>query len=195
MKEEEYFKKNYKSFQEFLHTVCSKDLEYFILDSKFTSAFNCRMKKLVEELKKDGKEDIEFGVIFNTEGETVLIDAEIIGEFVANNYISAIEKYYKNVSLDKIIKEITDGNEKVQSDFTLISCKVLYNLIEEVYKDIKYKKEIANRYIKKFNINTYKDEDLFIITIILLISEDICRYIGIKKNILENSIRNIQVNN
>ena len=67
--------------------------------------------------------------------------------------------------------------------------------VQEVYKDIKYKKEIANRYIKKFNINTYKDEDLFIITIILLISEDICRYIGIKKNILENSIRNIQVNN
>lgn len=188
MRDKEHLKKNYKSFTQFLSTVCARELEYFILDSKFTSAFNYRIKKMVDEVKREGKEDIEFSVLFNTEGEIVLIDADIIGNFISNNYVVSVQKYYKDTTLNKIIKEVINGSEKGQRDFVTVSCAIFYKTLEELYKDIKYKKETVVKYGISYGLQTYEGENLPIIVAILLIMEDVCEYLSINKSILKDSI-------
>lgn len=191
MGDKEHLKRNYKSFSEFLSVVCSRELEYFILDSKFTSAFNYRMKKLIEEVKKEGKDDIEFSVIFNTQGEVVLIDANIIGGYVSNNYSVSMDKFYKGASLNKIIREVINGNEKSKKDFIIISYDIIYKTLEELYKDIKYKKEILNTYVEKYNLEGFKKERIPIVVAVLLIMEDICKYLSFNDYILKDSIDKI----
>lgn len=191
MGDREHLKRNYKSFSEFLSVVCSRELEYFILDSKFTSAFNYRMKKLIEEVKKEEKKDIEFSVIFNTQAEVVLIDANIIGGYVSNNYSVSMEKFYKGAVLNKIVREVVSGNKKSKKDFIIISYDIIYKILEELYKDIKYKKEILNTYIDKYNLESYKKERLPIAIAVLLIMEDICKYLSFDDYILKESIDKI----
>ncbi|MEA4825796.1 MAG: hypothetical protein VB130_04065 [Clostridium sp.] len=191
MGDKEHLKRNYKSFSEFLSVVCSRELEYFILDSKFTSAFNYRMKKLIEEVKKEGKDDIEFSVIFNTQGEVVLIDANIIGGYVSNNYSVSMDKFYKGAALNKIIREVINGNEKSKKDFIIISYDIIYKTLEELYKDIKYKKEILNTYVEKYNLEGFKKETIPIVVAVLLITEDICKYLSFDDYILKDSIDKI----
>lgn len=188
MRDKDYLKKDYKSFKDFLSMAIAKDLEYFVLDSKFTSAFNYRIKRLLDEIKKEGKDDIDFSVLFNTEGEVSLIDANILGNFISNSYVLLIEKYYKNITLEKIVKEVVGGNEKNKRDFIMISCSLMYKVLRELYKDITYKKEIVNKYRLTYKIENYEGEDSPVITVILLIMEDVCQYLSINRNILLNAI-------
>lgn len=191
MKNEDHLRKTYRCFTDFLSVACSRELEYFILDSSFTSAFNYRVKGIIKEIEKEGKEDIEFSVLFNTEGEVVLIDANILGKFISDNYNISMEKYYKGISLDKIIKEVKYGNEKIKIDFIKISYSILYKTINELYKEIKCKKELKNKYIQKYNLEQYKGMDTSIIVCVLLILEDVCRYISIEKGLFTSSISEI----
>ncbi|MCY6483319.1 hypothetical protein OW763_02975 [Clostridium aestuarii] len=191
MKNDNHLKKDYKNFKQFLATVCAKELEYFILDSEFTSAFNYRIKKIIDEIQKEGKKDIEFSVLFNTSSEVALIDADIIGSFISNTYSKEIEEYYKGILLDKIIKEVINGNEKVQNDFITISYSILYRTINELYKEIKCKKEIIKRYINKYNLQEHKEKTIGINIAILLILEDVCEYISIENKILNDSVHKI----
>lgn len=188
MRDRKHLEKTYKSFNQFLSIACARELEYFILDSKFTSAFNYRMKKMIDEVREKGKDDVEFSIIFNTEGEIALIDADIIGNFISNNYIISIQKYYKDAPLKKIITEAINGSEKSKRDFVAISCSILYKTLENLYKDIKYKKESAIKYSIQYGLQNYKRRDLSIIIPTLLIMEDICEYLSIEENILRDSI-------
>ncbi|MCY6354568.1 hypothetical protein [Clostridium sp. ZS2-4] len=191
MKNEDHLRKTYRRFTDFLSVACSRELEYFILDSNFTSAFNYRVKEIVKEIEKEGKEDIEFSVLFNTEGEVVLIDANILGRFISDNYNVSIEKYYKGISLDKIIKEVKNGNKKTKLDFVKISYSILYKTINELYKEIKCKKELKNKYIQKYKLEEYTGMDTAIIVCVLLILEDACRYLAIEKEVFTLSISQI----
>lgn len=191
MKNEDYLRKTYRRFTDFLSVACSRELEYFILDSNFTSAFNYRVKEIVKEIEKEGKEDIEFSVLFNTEGEVVLIDANILGRFISDNYNVSMEKYYKGISLDKIVKEIKYGNKKAKIDFIKVSYSILYKTINELYKEIKCKKELKNKYIQRYSLKEYKGMDIAVIVCVLLILEDVCRYIAIEKELFISSISKI----
>ena len=137
MDDKQYLRKIYRQFSEFVAEAASRELEYFILDSKFTSMFNYRINELVEQINKEGKTTIGLSVIFNTEGEIALIDADILGKYVADNFRASIEEYYKNASLNKIIKMVINGTEKVQRDFVTIAYSLLYNCINSLYKEIK----------------------------------------------------------
>ena len=191
MREKDYLKKSYKTFVEFLSVVCSRELEYLILDSSFTSAFNYRIKKMIDQVKKEGKDGIEFSVLFNTQGEVALIDANIIGSFISNNYCASIEKYYKEANLNKIVKEIINGNEKSQKDFIMISYNIIYKTLDELYKEIKYKKDVMDNYVKEYKLENHKNPDLPIVVGVLLILEDVCKYLSIDVILLQNSIDKI----
>lgn len=184
MVDKEYLKKIYKHFADFIAIAASRELEYFVLDSKFTTAFNSRMKKIVQDIKREGKNSIELSILFNTDEEIVLIDANIIGRFVANNYTITIEEYYKDSSLNKIVRDVINGNNKVQKDFMLISYNILYNILQETYKEIKYKKDIIQKYKQKFGIENYSKDDIAIRIATFLILEDVGKYINIDKDIL-----------
>ena len=195
MKNEDYLNRSYIQFKDFLRVAITKELEYFVLDAKFTSFFNYKVKEIVNEIGKDEKRDVEGSVIFNTEGAIALIDAGIIGDFIKNNYIIAMEKYYKLIHVDKVIKNIQISGDKSKIDFIKISYSILYKTIEELYQDIIYKKEIKDKYIKRFRLEKHLDKDLDKdvgeIVLILLILEDICKYLKIDLKILYRSINKI----
>ncbi|KEI06898.1 hypothetical protein [Clostridium botulinum] len=188
MENNEKLSDTYKNFKNFLGTSVSKELEYFILDSRFTSEFNYRMKKLFDEIRNQNRREIEFSIIFNTKGEISLIDSLIVGEFIADDYVVNLQRNYKNVQLNKILKEILNGSEKVKNDFVLVSCIVLYDIVEMIYKDIKCRIDIIHYYANKYKLNIEDNRHIASIVIMILIMEDICGYMNVDKKLLKNSI-------
>lgn len=189
MRSKDYMKKIYKNFSDFIYECSSRELEYFILDSKFTSSFNQRVKKLTDEIGREGKKSVELAIIFNTEGEIALIDSYIIGSYIGNSYTKHMEEYYKENFLNKIVKYVVNGNQKSKKDFLILSYDILYNTLNSIYCDIKCKKETLNNYVKMYNLKHCKNDDCSIVVASILILEDICRYLAIEEHILTESIR------
>lgn len=185
MVDKEYLRRIYRHFADFIAIAASRELEYFVMDSKFTTAFNSRMKKIVQDIKREGKSSIELSILFNTDEEIVLIDADILGRFISNNFNLTIGQYYKETSLNKIVKKIVNGNEKVQKDFMVISYKILYNILQEMYKEIKCKKDSIQNLRQKFALEQYSKDDISIKIAVLLILEDIAKYIGIPEKVIK----------
>lgn len=191
MKKKDFFNKAYKNFGDFLSVAASRELDYFILDGEYTSAFNYRIKKVVEDIKVQKKDNIEFSILFNTNGEIAVIDAVIIGDFISDCYGLKLSKYYKDKQVDKIIKDVRGGNDKAISDFIYISYSILYEIIDEIYKEIKWHKDMMEKYKNPYSLNNYTEKDLPILMLCFLILEDICRYLGIDSIFLYKNIQNI----
>jgi len=98
MNNKDFMKKVYRNFSGLVEEASSRELAYFILDSRFTSRFNCKMRELFSEIGSEGKSIIDASVMFNTHGEVALIDASIIGKYIGNNYSISIEGSYKNIT-------------------------------------------------------------------------------------------------
>ena len=184
MRDRNFLKNIYRSFDDFVTVSASRELEYFILDSKFTTMFNSRMKQVFEEIKKEGKDEVEFSVIFNTDGEVAIINSEIIGKFIGNSFKISMEQGYKEIGLNKIVKQVVNGNEKIKKDFVLVSFDILYKILREIYSEIKCKREIVYKYKSQFHMAQYEREDIGAIIAVVLILEDICKYIQIDNDIL-----------
>ena len=181
-------KKVYRNFVDFVSECSSRELEYFIFDSRFTTAFNQRVSEMMNEIRNEGKKSIELAIIFNTEGEIALIDSFIIGSYIGNNYVKHMEEYYKESSLNKIVKYVVNGNEKSKMDFLILSYNILYKTLNSIYSDIKCKKETLENYIKLYNLKHCQHDDCTIVVASILIVEDICKYMGIKGATLVDSI-------
>lgn len=181
----------YRHFSDFTSEASARELEYFILNARYTTAFNERIKEIVESVKKEGREDIEFSILFNTNGEIALVDADVIGRYIGNNYNISIERYYKSGTLNKIVKQVVNGNEKTQMDFTFLSCSTIYKTLSIIYSEIIYKKEIDEKYRKYYSIEEYDCEDKAIVIATILILEDICKYLNISEYILKKCIENM----
>ena len=176
-----HLKRSYKNFSELVYVISTKELEYFITKGEFTSSFNYRIKKMLTELKEEKNEFLDAGVFFNTEGEITLIDAEIVGKFIEDNYKLKMMEYYKSASLNKIVREVINGSEKTKGDFILISYSILYDTLNELYKTISCKKSSAIIYKNRYNLEDYHKEDSTMIIAVLLILEDLCKYIGVDR--------------
>lgn len=190
MRSKEYMRKIYRKFSDFVSIASARELEYFIMDSRFTSSFNYRMKKMVDEIKKEKNDDIEFSILFNTEDEIALIDANILGKYIGNNYNIKIEEYYKNASLNKIVRDVINGSEKSQKDFITISYSILYRTFDTIYSEIRCKKDTVDKYKRDYLLTEYDEKDIGAVIASVLILEDICRYIGIRENIVLQAINN-----
>jgi len=53
MKDNDKINNIFRNFPEFVAIAAERELESFIIDATYTSAFNYRMKKLLEEVKKE----------------------------------------------------------------------------------------------------------------------------------------------
>lgn len=186
-------RKVYKNFYDFITECSSKELEYFILNSSFTTDFNTKIKQLIEDIESEGKSNIEATIIFSTKGEIALIDSYIIGRHVANNYKIYMEQQYKQNSLNKIVHYIVNSNKKSKKDFLILSFVELYNTLESIYCDIKCKKEMVDRYKESYNLKKYENDNCVVIIAVILILEDICKYMSIEEEILVEAI-DFQVN-
>lgn len=184
-----YLKKAYKNFSELVYVVSAKELEIFIVKGEFTSFFNYRMKKIVAEINEEKNEIIDAGVFFNTKGEITLIDAEIVGKFIENNYSLKMLEYYKNTSLNKIIRGVVNGSEKSKGDFILISYSILYDTMSVLYKTISCKKTSMVIYRNRYGLEDYEKDDCTMIIAVQLILEDLCKYIGVNRYKMIKEVR------
>lgn len=177
----DYLNKTYKNFSELVNVVSAKELQYFIIDEEFTSSFNYMMKKKLTEAREQKNELLDAGVFFNTEGEITLIDAKIVGKFIEDNYSLKVVEYYKNTSLNKIIREVVNGSDKSKADFIVISYSILYETLNELYKTISCKKANMVIYKNWYALEDYHKDDCAMVIAILLILEDLCKYIGVDR--------------
>lgn len=182
MKKNNFMKKVYRNFEDFIKTSSAKELQYFVLDGKFTTDFNNKVKIVIDEITENGRVAGDFFALFNTTGEIAIINEEVVGSYIADKYKVILESYYKRVNLNSIINSVVNGNENVKKDFILISYACLYKTLNEIYKEIKYRKEIEKIYRGLLQLEEYKGEDIAIIILSTLITEDICRYLGISIN-------------
>jgi len=180
-KNKDYLNKAYKNFSELVYVVSAKELELFIIKGEFTSYFNSRMKKILAEINEENNGALDAGVFFNTKGEITLIDAETVGRFIEDNYSLKMVDYYKNTSLNRIIREVVNGSEKSKGDFISISYSILYDIINQLYKTISCKKTSMIIYRNRFAIDDYGKDDCTMVIAILLILEDLCKYIGVNR--------------
>lgn len=181
----DYSKERMKEFKDFIGAVSSKELGLFILDAKYTSDFNHRMKELIEEIKDDRKVDIELSVLFNTEGEIVVIDEYLIGEYISDIYHVKLCKYYKVNDLDILVKKIGESSDKSKEDFIKVSYFILYETLEEIFEVVKYKTDLMSHYKQYFGIGGYENEDKGIIIPIFMILNDIIKYINFEESYLK----------
>jgi len=184
-----YLNKAYKKFSDLVYVVATKELQYFIIKGEFTSFFNYRMKRMVSEISEQKNELLDGSVFFNTEGEITLIDAEIVGRFIQNNYELKMLEYYKNTSLNKILREVINGSEKAKGDFIFISYTLLYNTLKELYKTISCKKNSSIIYKNRYGLEDYQKDDCTMIIAVLLILEDLCKYIGVDRHKMVKEIK------
>ena len=187
----DYLKKAYRNFSELVYIVSTKELEGFIIKGEFTSFFNCRMKKIVAEINEEKNEIIDAGVFFNTKGEITLINAEIVGKFIEDNYKLKMLEYYKNTSLNKIIRGVVNGSEKTKGDFILISYSILYDTLRELYKTISCKKTSMVIYRNRYALEDYKNDDYTMVIATELILENLCKYIGVNRYKMMKEIKTI----
>lgn len=67
-------------------------------------------------------------------------------------------------------------------DFLSLSYDVLYEILSEIYKEIKCRKDVLQIHKEKYNISSYNKEDNVMVTIILMIIEDIIKYLSCKES-------------
>jgi len=187
-------KKLYRKFSDFVAVASARELEYFILDSKFTSNFNYNMKKLSDEIKEEKNGDFGFTILFNTNGEVALINGDIIGKHIGNRYNLTIEEYYKNTKLNKIVRDVINGSDKSKKDFIDISFSILYNTLGTIYNEIKCKKETVDSYKTIYFLEDYHENDIGAVIACILIVEDICKYIGIQENLMVEAVKDAIMN-
>lgn len=184
MNNKDYMGKLFKNFYDFVSLAASKELEYIVFDARYTTYFNNKMKELLNDIKNQDEKDLEFSVMFNTKGEVAVIDSKIVGRYIANYYNIQMEKYYKDAKLNKIVWDVINGSYKIKRDFIIVSYKIIYKVLDEIYMDIKYNKSIFEEYKIRYGFKNYREKDVSIIIISILILEDICSYIGIEDRIL-----------
>jgi len=192
LKDKDYLNKINRKFAKFVEVAAIKEQDYFILDATYTNEFNVKVKELLIEIELEGKNDLGVSVIFDTKGDIVLIDAGIIGKYIASCYNYYISNYYKEDSLNRIIIEVINGGDKAQIDFIKVSYTVIYDIMAGLYKEIKCKEEILKQYKNKFGFNNDYYSDEVIIVTSLLILEDISKYITIKPGAFLSCIKNIK---
>lgn len=187
-----HIRKAYEKFPEFLADSSKRQLEFIILDSKFSNDFNDGIKKMIKELKNDGKGEVaEVAVFFNTKGEVAVIDAGILGNYVSDRFTNLIESYYGGVKINEIVRKVLNGTEKAVKDFLVLSQMVVYRCLREIYTEIACRKETIERYKHSYFLGNYDEVDLPIVLISLLILEDVCKYLGIKREMLINCFNEI----
>ncbi len=184
-----YLNKAYKNFSDLVFIVSTKELQSFITKGEFTSFFSYKIRRMLSEIGDPQNGLLDASVFFNTEGEITLIDAEIVGKFIQDNYGIKMLDYYKNTSLNQIIRGVVNGSDKAKGDFILISYSILYDTFRELYKTISCKKHNTIVYKNRYSLEDYQNEDSTLVIAVLLILEDLCKYIGVDRHKMVNGIK------
>lgn len=190
MEKKEYLTKPYRHFADLVSISAYRELGFYILDSRFTKDFCDKLSETINDVSGLGRDGTAFNVVFNTEGEIAIIDAEILGKFISNSFNIGVTGVYKGVSLNRIVRNVINGTDKVKNDFVIIAYSILYNTLGYIYSEISYNKSLTEKYKKLYNMGDYVRNDFPIIIGVILIMEDICKYMDISQEYLKNCITN-----
>lgn len=175
-------RRKYSHFTDLVAAAAARELSFLILSAEYTKGFSLRLKHIMDELNGRERDLASVSVMFNTEGDIAIIDEALIGRFVAIKFNSTMEEYYKGASLNRIAKAVMEGEEKRIMDFLSLCYDVLYDSIEEMYKEVRCRKDVMENFKKRYNIASYNREDSPVVTAVLMIMEDIINYLGIKES-------------
>ncbi|GFZ33683.1 hypothetical protein CSC2_42090 [Clostridium zeae] len=179
MKNNDFMKKTYNNFSDFVRVASSRELSYFLLDAKYTSGFSSQMNRLISELRKEGNLAADFVMFFNTDGEIAIFDEDLLGTYIGDRFLAEIESKYGNKNLNYIIKSVINNSDSVQKDFAQVCYEVIVNILDEIYMEMKYKKDLGEFYKKTLSLDDESIDNLPLKIAALLIVEDMCRYLGI----------------
>jgi hypothetical protein len=186
MNNKEFMRKVYRKFSDFIAVAAAHELDLLVFDAKYTTDFSYRLKHILNEIRESGRTVAELSVLFNTNGDVAVIDSEIVGRYISDRYTVEMEEYYKDASLNKIVKSVVNGSRKVKQDFLSISYEIIYTCIDELYMEIKCRKDMLEQYKEEFKLTSYNEEDSSAVIAALLMLDDIAKYIGIRdENITE----------
>jgi len=174
--------KKYANFSELIAAASARELGFMIINAEYTKAFNIRLKKIISELDEKQRALASISCMFNTKGDIAIIDEALVGQYISIRYKSTMEEHYRGTHLNKIASAVIDGGEKRVLDFLSLSYDVLYEILSEIYKEIKYRKDVLQIHKEKYNISSYNKEDNVMVTIILMIIEDIIKYLSCKES-------------
>ena len=174
-------RRKYAHFSDLVAAAATRELGFLILSAEYTKGFSMRLKKIIDELNGSERVLASVSVMFNTEGDIAIIDESLVGRFISIKFKSAMEEYYKGVPLNKIVRAVIEGGEKRILDFLSLSYDVLYDTLEEMYREVRCKKEVLANFKTRYNIASYNKEDTPVVTAVLMIMEDIINYIGMNE--------------
>ncbi|NLP27453.1 MAG: hypothetical protein GX370_01525 [Clostridia bacterium] len=174
--------RRYSNFSELVAAASARELGFMIINAEYTRAFSVRLKKIISELDEKRRALASISCMFNTKGDIAIIDETLVGKFLAIRYKSIMEEHYRGMPLNKIARSLMDGGEKKLLDFLSLSYDVIYETLHEIYKEIKCRKDILKVHKEKYNIASYNKEDAAMVTIVLMVLEDIIKYLGRKES-------------
>ncbi|SCN25739.1 hypothetical protein N3C_2462 [Clostridium sp. N3C] len=174
--------KKYANFSDLIAAASARELGFMIISAEYTRAFSLKLKKIISELDEKQRALASISCMFNTKGDIVIIDEALLGQFISIRYKCAMEEQYKGTHLNEIAKSVIDGEEKKVLDFLSLSYDVLYETLSEIYKEIKCRKDVLNVHKEKYNMTSYNKEDNVMVTIVLMIIEDIIKYLNCKES-------------
>lgn len=166
-----------KNLINYINTAIKEELEIFINNAEYTTFFNHNMRRLIDEINEVPNDEISIEVLFNTKGEISVIDAEVLAKYISSNYIKLLEVQYDD-NLTNIFFNIKKGEENDKETFVRFSFDVLCGIFNHIYKNITVNKGLNFKYIKKYQIKNYREEDIPLKILVHLILEDICKKIG-----------------
>lgn len=174
--------KKYGNFSDLVAASASRELSTLVMNAEYTRGFSIKLRNILDDLEGLERDLASVSVMFNTEGDIAIIDEALVGRFIALRYKSVMEEYYKGIPLNKILRAVLEGGEKRTLDFLSISYDVLYDTLMELYKEIRCKKDVINVFKQRYNISSYNKEDTAVVTVVLMIIEDMMKYISIKES-------------
>lgn len=185
-----YVENSNKEFMRFMETSISTEIDCYIIDSSFTKDFNTRLIHVMEEIRR-GNPDIEFSIIFNVNREISLIDSLILGSFAADLYSVYMSQYYKSSDLQTILNYMHKESDSEKRKFIINSVDVLYDIFNEMFKDIGCNKSVLCKYQEYYNLRELKEKKSSLIVLVILILEDMCNYFGIRNSLLMECCKEI----
>lgn len=174
--------RKYANFSDLVAAASARELGYMIINAEYTKAFSLRLKNIISELDHKQRAFASISCMFNTKGDIAIIDEALVGQFISIRYKSSMEEHYRGTSLNKIARAVMDGGEKRVLDFLSLSYDLIYEILSEIYKEVKCRKDVLKQHKEKYNITSYNKEDNAIVTIVLMIIEDIIKYLSCKES-------------
>ncbi|WP_461205935.1 hypothetical protein [Clostridium sp. DL1XJH146] len=170
------------NFIDYYSQICSNEIKYFVTEAKYTTFFNNSILKLINELKKEDKKDIDLFINFNNEKEVVALDTDIIGEFIGDLFLAKFCKSCSKTEMGKLIQNVKDGDHETKKQFCDKTFLITYSALREIYEYVVFKKEVFQNKCNEFNIKNYNKSDKAIYILAISIVNSVMSYLKIKKD-------------